>query len=125
MKIMERIALVQAALIEQGTETTLHFDMSDAAIKATRGGITSADWIGYMTVFADNEAQLARLIGKDDQANESYVKVSSAYLVANGTCGGHSPTGLHMFIDPKIDDGLSPTPDGKIEPLRPFDVEQD
>lgn len=114
MKILERIALVQAALVAQGTTTTLHFELSDAAIKATRGGIVSQDWADYMTVFADNEQQLKRLTGKDDQAEEDYVKVSSAYLVANGTCGGHSPTGLHLFIDARIDEDLPVEPDGRV-----------
>jgi hypothetical protein len=122
MKIYERIKHVQAALIKQGTQSTLHFTLSEAAIKAIRGGVVSRDWAKYMTAFADNEQQLKRLIGEDELANEGYVIVSSAYLVANGGCGGHSPTGLHMFIDQRIDDDLPTEPDGKIEPIRIIDI---
>ena len=121
MKIIERIALVQAALIAQGTQTTLHGKMTNAAINAVRGGITSTDWSKYMTLFADNEQQLKRLTGQDEVSQqEGYVKVSSAYLVANGTCGGFTPAGLHQFIDARIDEGLPSEPDGTI--TRIFDI---
>lgn len=115
MKIRARITQVQEALHAQGTASKLHTDFTSAALNAIRGGITSAEWKEYMRLFADNEAQLKRLTG-EDSSTEGYVKVASAYLVANGTCGGHSPMGLPLAfgVDERIDDDLPDQPDGTI-----------
>jgi hypothetical protein len=113
MKILDRANAI-SALLTQDQQTTgglLSLPMQGAAIAATLGGIKSEAWKNYMSILASNEDQLKRLTGNDDLFNESYVRESSAYLVSNSTCGGLTPQRLPQFVDPRIDDDLSPQTD--------------
>lgn len=119
MKIIDRVKGVRFAIIKNNeTQGTLGSDVGDAALKATLGGRGSTDWEAYMTLFVDNEAQLKRLTGKEVTGEgQGYIAITSAYLVANGGCGGHTPRGLPRFLDPRIDEGLPVEPDGTIQRL--------
>lgn len=125
MKILDRVKAISDVFIEDakptGTGGTLAFPVKDAAIEAALGGIKSDEWRNYMSILASNEDQLKRLTGNDALANESYVRESSAYLVTNSTCGGHTPQRLPEFVDVRIDDGLDPKTDPNF--VRFIDIE--
>lgn len=111
MKIIDRVKAVSEAFIEDGKPTgtggTLAFPMKSAAILAALGGINSKEWRDFMSILACNEDQLKRLTGADAFAKIAYVRESSAYLVTNSTCGGHTPQRLPEFVDERIDDQLN------------------
>ncbi len=111
MKIRDRIEKVKCGLvIDTYKSGTKGVDLKAAATKALLGGMPDdddtnnvTDWAKYMSIFADNPSQLARLKGRDNHA--TYVKEMCAYLVANGTCGGGTPHNLAQGVDESIDDG--------------------
>lgn len=105
-----------AAAVAQGNVTgdTFGGDVKAAATKAIFGGIQSQDWEDYMTLFADNAAQLQRLKGADAQANVSWVRDSIAYLAADGMCGATTTGIIANNLDARLDDGLEEAADGTI-----------
>lgn len=125
MKILDRAKAIQQLLIKdkEATQGLLGFPLQGAAIAAALGGIKSEAWRKYMTIHASNEAQLKRLTGEDDLSVSSYVRESSAYMVANATCGGLTPEGLTQFIDPRIDDGLDHTTDPNFTRFIEYNIE--
>lgn len=121
MKIIDNIKKVRCGVVVDTYKGgTKGFELKVAAIKAALGGVGSDDWRNYMTIFADNEAQLKRLTAKDAQAGNPWVKETSAYMVANGTCGGETPQFLLQGVDEKIDDGVSPATDPTFQKLITF-----
>ena len=123
MKIIKKVNAVRDAILAEQAAGggsgpgTKGFKLKVAAIKATLGGLSSEDWRKYMSLFASNEDQLKRLTGKDPNAADAWVKETSAYMVANGTCGGFTPNGLPQFLKVEIDDGLSEATDPAYQPL--------
>jgi len=77
---------------------------SVAAIKAGSG---SPEWEKYMSRFAKDEAQLARLLPTDDTVGNYEMDVARVYLLGNGTCGADT-TGFHLLdgVGDKLDDGM-------------------
>jgi hypothetical protein len=124
MKIMERVQYVKKVITDDfAANGTLGSDMQKLGVQALLKGRASGDWATFMCIFADNETQLARLTGdtsKDPQANEDWVKETSAYMVAGSPCGGMSPLHFDYLMDEDIDNGLPAEPDGKI--VRPIDI---
>ncbi|HEY0407799.1 MAG TPA: hypothetical protein VGC89_18835 [Pyrinomonadaceae bacterium] len=122
MKIMQNIKKVQRAVLHNATlKGNLAAQLKTVAVKAVRGGKDSDDWKKYMAMFADNEAQLQRLLGNDLAAAESWFPETSAYLVSNGVCT--TPSGLRFTenIDARIDDGLDTTP-GALSATKALDI---
>ena len=136
MKIVERLLEVHLAVLRD-TFNGGHLgkDISEAAIKAVTSGANSPDWEQYMSLFADNAAQLNRL--KAPSPNEhSYFPKGRAYIAANGTCGadtnGFTGKGVEKTIDeqptlPDQPDGLIVDPPGPPDPppgtvVRPFKI---
>lgn len=124
MKILDRAAAISAFLTKDKEKAggTKALPMQQKAIKAILGGIGSEAWRDFMTILASNEDQLKRLTGKDDKANELYVRESSAYAAANSTCGGQTPDRLPQFLDPRIDDGLPTETDPNFVRVLDFEL---
>jgi hypothetical protein len=124
MKIMERVQYVKQVITDDfAANGTLGSDMQLLGVKALLKGRNSTEWSDFMRIFADNKEQLARLTGDtaiDPQANEGWVKESSAYLVAGSPCGGMSPLHFDYLMDEDIDNGLPVNPDGTI--VRPIAI---
>lgn len=124
MKIMERVQYVKKVITDDfAANGTLGSDMQKLGVEAMLNGRESPAWAEFMRIFADNEQQLARLTGditKDSQANEGWVKETSAYIVAGTPCGGMSPLHFDYLMDEDIDNGLPAEPDGKI--VRPIAI---
>ena len=107
MKILQNAKKVQRALLHDiMLGGHLAVELKEAAVQAVRGGKDSDEWKSYMAIFADNEAQLQRLLGNDAAANEPWFEGSTAYLVSNGVCT--SPSAAHFIndIEAAIDDNL-------------------
>lgn len=122
MKIVDKIKKVRVGIVlDTFKGGTKGFDLKVAAVNAALGGINSEAWRKYMTIFADNEAQLNRLTAKDPQAVNPWIKETSAYMVANGTCGGETPNNLLQGIDERIDADLSFTTDPNFQRHITFD----
>lgn len=121
MKIIARVNHVKDVVkANHASGGTLGADIQRLSFGAIQHGIASRAWAKYMSIFADNTAQLKRLTGEDDLANVGYVKESCAYLVASGPCGGMTPTFFSEFMSPDIDQGLPEEPDGTI--IRPINI---
>lgn len=105
-----------AAAVAQGNVTgnTFGGDVKAAATKAIFGGMQSQAWEEYMSLFADNAAQLKRLKGEDAQSNVSWVRDSIAYLAADGMCGATTTGIIANNLDERLDEGLDEAADGTI-----------
>lgn len=114
MKILEKLANARLAVIldtSQGGH--MGFDIGNMAQVAITKGFGSQEWADYMTLFVDTKAQLDRLTTVA-AGDDTYFPKGRAYIVANGTCGAETDTFTGKGVDPIIDDGLDPTPDGLI-----------
>jgi hypothetical protein len=114
--IRKNIFLVSEAVVrDAGDETSggkLGAQIQALAVNAIVGGIGSEDWKTYMSLFADNKGQLARLSAEDDFAKKPenhWVKVSLAYLASNGVCGAATTGSLHLRVedDSDLDGGIA------------------
>lgn len=105
MKIIDRAKAISQLLVKDQAETggLLALPLQVLAVEATLGGVKSPAWKIYMRILASNEAQLKRLTAEDPLAGEKYVRETSAYMVANATCGGQTPNRLAEFLDERID----------------------
>jgi hypothetical protein len=119
-KIMDRLEKTMAAMQNAGTSTALGLKLKKAAIAAMMGGRGSDEWKSYMSLFAANEEQLARLTAPITAADPSWLPESRAYMIANAICGGDSTTQTGVKVEMDIDDNISDVPDGNIvEPGQP------
>jgi hypothetical protein len=98
----------------------LGFRLRNAAIDALTGGIQSEAWVKYMSIFADNEAQLRRLTVVDEQNDPNWIRESRAYIVSNAVCGANTTTNTGANVRDEIDAGIDEEPDGKI--VKPFPI---
>ncbi|MDX6385566.1 MAG: hypothetical protein QOK48_3139 [Blastocatellia bacterium] len=80
-------------------------DLAAAAIDAIMGGVHSDAWKLYMSLFADNEAQLALLTEPKDQ-EPSYLPTARAYIVANAVCGAGTTGQTAETVGPTVDCNL-------------------
>ena len=82
------IAVVKDKEIKQGD---LALALSKLAVQAITRGPGSDDWRQYMTLFADNQEQLA-LLTTPQEGEEFYVTKARAYLVSNAVCAAGTNT---------------------------------
>ena len=121
MSIMDNLKKMSAA-VKADTERAgnLGFRMRNAAIDALTGGINSAEWVKYMSIFADNAAQLRRLTVVDEQNDPNWIKESRAYIVSNAVCGANTTTDTSANVRQEIDDGLDGEADEGV--IKPFPI---
>lgn len=90
MSIKENINKVKKQMLVEVVEATKPMcdKVSDLGLRAINEGKGSPPWVEYMTMFADpgNEAQLKRLLGTDETANDNNMNRARAYLIADGPC---------------------------------------
>jgi hypothetical protein len=94
--------------------------LSDAAVAAITNGIKSPEWVQYMSLFADNDAQLKRLTVPNPQNDPSYLPLMRAYIVSNAVCDVGTNNHTAKNIDERVDAGLSDASDGTVVAKRPF-----
>lgn len=118
--IIENINRVaQAVVADTDNGGNFGFRMRHAAINAMMGGIHSAEWKSYMSLFADNAAQLRRLTVPDEQ-EPGWLVESRAYIVSNAVCGANTTTRTAQDVREDIDDGLESVADSTI--VKPFSI---
>jgi hypothetical protein len=66
------------------------------AVDAIKSGQGSSAWETYMTMFATDKKQLARLLPTDDTDGVFRMDVARTCLVGNGTCGAET-TGSELL----------------------------
>lgn len=110
-------AAVEADTLKGGN---LGFRMRNAAINAIMGGINSAEWKSYMSLFADNAAQLRRLTVPDEQHDPGWLVESRAYIVSNAVCGANTTTQTSQNVRLDIDDGIEVDSDDSVK--KPFSI---
>ena len=120
MSIIENIKKVTEAVVADTAKGGhLGHRMRNAAVKAVMGGIHSAEWKSYMSLFADNAAQLRRLTVPDEQ-EPGWLVESRAYIVSNAVCGANTTTRTAQDVREDIDDGLEAVADSTIK--KPFSI---
>lgn len=98
-------------------------DIGRLAVEAITGGIKSAAWKTYMSLFADNPAQLERLTLDPPPASEKdYLPQLRAYIVSNAVCAADTGTFVADRVDDRIDGSASDTLDAEFIKGRPFPI---
>ena len=95
---------------------TLGMQVMLLAQAAIEGGIASDAWKDYMSLFADNAQQLARLRGLDGSNAKDYQRQFRAYIAANAMCDASTDTKTGARVDTRIDELITDDqPDGTID----------
>jgi hypothetical protein len=103
--ILENIGQIHVAVVKdkETRESKLAQALSALAVKAIMGGLGSPDWREYMSIFADNEAQLSVLCEvQPDEPEDSYLPQSRAYIVSNAVCSAGTNTATTNNVDRAI-----------------------
>lgn len=121
-KIVRNLQKAHAAVVlDTFRGGDLGFRMGQRAIKAITKGLNSPEWKTYMSLFADNAAQLNRLT-VETPGEPAYLPQARAYIVSNAVCDAATNTETSNRVDTRIDDGLNDVSDGTIDALRPFPI---
>lgn len=121
MNIIENLELVHFAVVRdkvvpnaQGKKGELGGAIGKLAVAAITGGIKSDEWKTYMSLFADNAAQLTLLtVPKDGE--ESYLPQARAYIVSNAVCAASTDTFTVARVDTQLANALADNdPDGTV-----------
>jgi hypothetical protein len=93
-----------------------------AAIAAINGGIESEEWKKYMSLFANNDKELARLTTPQD-GDGDYMPQFRAYVVSNSVCDASTDTRTPNKVDGRIDiDPADSAEDPAFIATRPFPI---
>ena len=112
-KISQNIQNIREQILAEGEAGgPVSTRIREQSILALKHGIESADWVLYMSNFADGNDQLRRLCGRDETFNETpYGTQLIAYVAAAGPCTVN--TGLRLVTDDmdqdmkdRLDDGV-------------------
>ena len=108
MKIIDKMKKIETAVgLDPDGNATLGDFMKKYSCLAVQQGINSRAWKEYMRVFASNPSQLQRLIGEDQDYNETiYGPTTLAYLVANGCCGITTTAKTGRDMTPEMLEGI-------------------
>ena len=121
MKILEKLQRLNTIVTNDRDHGTppglLGKQLSLAAVAAITNGIKSEDWKQYMSLFADNAAQLERLT-VPKPTDEDYLPLFRAYIVSNAVCDITTTTNTANKIDERVDKNLNSDVDNQV--VRPF-----
>lgn len=98
--------LPDRAAPQQGFADELKRKSLAAILQGNRDGNgVSQQWKDYMTMIVGTDApnQLQRLMLEDNQAGNSWIRDSAAYIVSNGSCGPDTLKTTGQFVDDRID----------------------
>ena len=90
-KISENIQKVHDAMDVKENQEKLGALLRNYAIEAIMSGPNTDPWRRYMSMFAENEAQLDRLSVPKD-TDDKWLRPARAYIVANSVCAVHTNT---------------------------------
>jgi hypothetical protein len=103
MRIKDSYLKTQRA-IEENPEGPIAEEVKQKAANAIYEGIYSEAWVTFMSLFANDPSQLARLTGTDGTIDDAKVSHARAYLVANAVIGLEKVTDT-SFIE-ELETGL-------------------
>ena len=125
MTILRNLQTVHAAVVLdtfRGAPNQLGDRIMKLAVAAMEGGIGSEAWKTYMSLFADNAAQLATLRGTDGNTHD-YQKQFRAYIVANACCDASTGTETSNRVDDRVDELIaSDAPDNPPTIVKPINI---
>jgi hypothetical protein len=114
--IFENIGQIHIAVVKdkEMRKGELAQALGTLAVEAIMGGIGSAAWVKYMSVFAENEAQL-KVLTAAAEGEEAYLPKSRAYIVSNAVCAAGTNTATTNGVDRNISFAVDDnTPDGTV-----------
>ncbi len=116
MSIMRNLKKVHAAVaLDIVNGGTLASEICGRALDAMMQGKESQAWTDYMSLFADNAAQLNRLKADADLVGRPWLRQSRGYILGNALCDATTGTKLFDRVDTRLDEGIaSEDPDGTI-----------
>ena len=123
--IMDNLRKVHAAVAVDNAVGSgkLGTDIGRLAVEAITGGITSPAWKTYMSLFADNPAQLERLtVNPPPAAEKDYLPQLRAYIVSNAVCAADTGTFVADRVDERINGSVSDVVDNEFVAGRPFPI---
>ncbi len=103
--IYENIGKIHVAVVKDKEERNakLAQALSALAVKAIMAGFGKPEWKTYMSLFAENEAQLSVLCEiQPDEDEDSYLPQSRAYIVSNAVCAAGTNTATTNGVDRSI-----------------------
>ena len=121
MKINEKIAKVRSECMADPNEGK---NLADLAFAALDAGMGSTAWRKLMSRFTDDQDELRRLNGLDEEFNEKqWGKFCLAYMLGDSTCtsetametGTHRTMSLPALADRKMKDLLDAEGDDLAE----------
>ena len=126
MKIREKIEAKRMRFINDMEATQMEADELQIDIAAAiRAGIGSREWRKVMLNFADNPAQLARLMGADAMSDTVWGENILAYIVANGLCTMGSTFDTFLNMDADMIESLDRDLPDNVEPISDPDDDSD
>lgn len=120
MKILDKLLKLGPLVVADKDNVppgTLGRDLSNLAVDAITDGLGSPAWVKYMSLFADNKAQLERLTVQKP-GEPGYLKRHRAYIVSNAVCDINTTTNTAAKVGEDIDLQLDAAVDGQV--VRPF-----
>lgn len=89
--------------------------LSALAVEAIMSGLGKPAWVKYMSIFADNDAQL-KLLTQATEGEDPYLPRSRAYIVSNAVCAAGTNTATTNGVDRDIAGAVADnTPDNTVE----------
>lgn len=114
--IFENAGKIHVAVVKdkETRQGDLALALSRLAVEAIMKGPGSRQWKDYMSIFADNAAQL-KLLTEPQEGEEFYVTKARAYIVSNAVCAAGTNTAITNGVEranfSSVDDN---TPDGTV-----------
>ena len=96
----ERVAFEDAP-DDNKPDTPISNEVERKATAAILGG--TQDWIAFVTLFANDASELAKLIPTDGTSEVAEKRKARAYLAANGMCGMTTGDNLKNNVTTKLD----------------------
>jgi hypothetical protein len=107
-KILEKKKTMLMELLSN--DKTTSNQVQELAIAAINAGPGSDAWRNYMELFAENDAQLHRLMAEDGTKGQANMDRARAYLIADGPCGTETVTNFGNNTTVILDKDLNPAP---------------
>lgn len=88
--------------------------LSRLAVEAIMGGLGSEAWVMYMSIFANNTAQL-KVLTEPQEGEHYYLPKSRAYIVSNAVCAAGTNTATTNGVERESIPVVNNTPDDTVE----------
>jgi hypothetical protein len=109
MTIRNKVLAVKSKLLEEfiSGDHTFSSDIQEKALAAINTPPGSPERREYMRMFAENDAQLKRLMAEDGTDGDLAMNRARSYLLADGPCGTETSTNFGNNASLILDAGLN------------------